>query len=66
VAAGHEARERLREVVGRGLSDERPAAGPGLDDPKELERAQRLANGCPGDLELLGELTLGRKLIARL
>ena len=64
VAARDEAVERTDEIVGRDLTDERAAAGPRLDDPEELERAQRLADGRPGDLELLRERALGRELIA--
>jgi hypothetical protein len=37
----------------------------GLDDAEELEGAQRLADGGPRDLELLGERALGRELVAR-
>jgi len=65
VAARDEAGERTRQVVGRGLPDEGAAAGSGLDDPEKLERPQRLANGSARHLELLGELSLGRELIAR-
>jgi hypothetical protein len=46
------------------LADEGAAAGSRLDDPEKLKRAQRLAHRRPRHLELLGELTLGRKLIA--
>jgi hypothetical protein len=56
--------ERPHEIVGRDLTDERAAAGPRLDDAQELERAQRLADGCPRDLELLCQRALGRELIA--
>ena len=65
MAARDEVRERPRQVVRRGLPDERSAAGPGLDDPEQLERSQRLADRSPRDLELLGQLPLGRELIAR-
>jgi hypothetical protein len=46
------------------LPYERAAAGPCLDDPEELEGAQSFANRSARHLELLGELSLGRKLIA--
>jgi hypothetical protein len=36
----------------------------GLDDAEELEGSQRLADGRPRNLELLGECALGRELIA--
>jgi len=58
MAARDQARERSRQVVGRRLADERPAARSGLDDPEKLQGAERLADGRPGDLELLRELTL--------
>src|SRR5205085_6456854 len=57
--------QRPREIVGRALAHERAAAGARLDDPEELERAQRLADGRARYLELLGEGALGRELIAR-
>jgi len=57
--------QRPHEIVGRDLADERPAAGPRLDDAEELEGAQRLADRGPRDLELLGERALGRELIPR-
>ena len=47
------------------MSYERAAARTRLDDPKELERSQRFANGGARHLELLGELPLGWKLVAR-
>jgi hypothetical protein len=56
--------ERTDQIVGCHLTDERAAAGPRLDDPEELERAQRLADGRSGDLELLRERALGGELIA--
>jgi hypothetical protein len=65
MAARDEGLERTREVVRRDVADERAAAGAGLDDAEELERAQRLADGRPGDLELLGERALGGELISR-
>jgi hypothetical protein len=65
VAARDEARQRTGEVLRRRLPDEGPAAGARLDDAEELERAQRLADGGARDLELLGQLALRRKLIAR-
>jgi hypothetical protein len=58
-----EASERTGKIVGRGLPNEGPAAGSRLDDPEELERAQGFANGRSRHLELLGELSLGRKLV---
>jgi hypothetical protein len=64
VTAGDEAMQRPHEVVGRHLTDERAAAGVGLNDAEELERAQRLADGGTRDLELLGERAFGRELIA--
>jgi hypothetical protein len=63
VAARDEAGERAREIVGRGLPHEGPAAGSSLDDPEKLECPQRFANRSARDLELLGELPLGRKLV---
>jgi hypothetical protein len=65
VTARDEPGERTSQIVGRRLPDEGPAAGSRLDDPEKLERSQRFADGCAGDLELFGELSLGRKLIAR-
>ena len=62
--ARHEARERPRQVVRQRLPHERAAAGARLDDPQELERAQRLAHRRARHLELLRELTLRGKLIA--
>jgi hypothetical protein len=56
--------ERPHEIVGRNLADERAAPRSRLDDSEELQRAQRLADRCPRDLELLGERALGGKLIA--
>jgi len=56
--------QRAHEIVRRDLSDERPAAGPRLHDAQELERAQRLADGGPGYLELLGQRALGGQLVA--
>jgi len=46
------------------LTDEGAAAGTRLDDAEELERPQRFADRRPRDLELLGQLALGGKLIA--
>jgi hypothetical protein len=62
--ARDEARQRSREIVRRGLTHERAAARPCFDDPEELERPEGFANRRPGYLELLGELPLGRKLVA--
>jgi hypothetical protein len=64
VAARDEAVERPKQVVGGHLAHEGAAAGARLDDPEELERAQRLADGRPRYLELLREGALGRQLIA--
>src|SRR5438093_4060879 len=64
MAARDEAHERSREIVGRGLADEGAAAGSRLDNPEELECPERLANGRPRYLELLGELALRGKLVA--
>jgi hypothetical protein len=57
--------ERTDQIVGGDLADERAAASPRLDDPEELERSEGLADGRPGDLELLRQRTLGWQLIAR-
>src|SRR5205814_5677610 len=51
-------------IVRRGLPNERAASGSCLHDPKKLERAERFTNGRTRDLELLRELSLGRKLVA--
>jgi hypothetical protein len=64
VPARHESRERPGQVVRRRPANEGPATGPRLDDPEELERAQRLADGRARDLELLGQLSFGRELVA--
>jgi hypothetical protein len=64
VASRDEAGQRLREIVGGRLTHERAAAGAGLDHAEQLECAQRFAHRSAGDLELLGQLTLGWKLIA--
>jgi hypothetical protein len=64
VAARDEAGERTRQIVRRGLPHEGAAARPRLDDPEKLERSEGFANRCTGHLELFGELSLGRKLIA--
>ena len=64
VAARDQAVERTDQIVGCDLTDERAAACACLDDPEELERAQRLADGRSGDLELLGQRALGRELVA--
>jgi hypothetical protein len=47
------------------LTHERAATGARLDDPKELKCSQRFADGSARDLELLRELSLGGKLVAR-
>jgi hypothetical protein len=65
VAARDEAGEGTREIIRRGLADERATAGPRLDDAEKLERSQRFANGSARDLELFGQLSLRRELIAR-
>ena len=65
VATGDEAVQRPHEIVRRHLTDERAAAGMGLDDTEELQRAQGLADGGTRDLELLSERALGRELVAR-
>src|SRR6185503_1161401 len=65
VATGDEAVQRPHEVVGCHLTDERAAAGVGLDDPEELERPQRLADRRARHLELFGERALGWELVAR-
>jgi len=57
--------QRAHEIVRCDLADERATAGVGLDDAEELERAQRLADGGPRDLKLLGQRALGRELVAR-
>jgi hypothetical protein len=64
MAARDEAGQRTRQIVGRRPTYERPAAGTRLDDAEKLERPQRFANRCARNLELLGELPLGRQLIA--
>jgi hypothetical protein len=64
VPARHEAGERTGKVVWGGPTHEGPTTGPGLDDPEKLERAQRLADRSTRDLELLGQLSLGRELVA--
>jgi hypothetical protein len=64
VPAGHETGQRTGEVVGGGLTDEGAAACPGLDDAEKLEGSQRFPNRGARDLELLRELSLGRKLVA--
>jgi hypothetical protein len=64
VAARDEARQRTGQVVGGGLTYERAAAGSRLDDAQKLEGPQRFANRRARHLELLGELPLGRELIA--
>jgi hypothetical protein len=56
--------EGPHEIVRRDLTDERAAAGACLDDTQELERAQRLADRGPRDLELLRERALGRELVS--
>jgi hypothetical protein len=45
------------------LADERAAARARLDDPEELERAERLADGRARDLELLRQSALGGELV---
>ena len=65
VAARDEAGEGTREIIRRGLADERAAAGSRLDDAEKLERSQGFANGSARDLELFGQLSLGWELIAR-
>jgi len=65
VPAGHKTRERAREIVRRRLAHERATTGSGLHDAEELERAKGLADRCARHLELLGELSLRRKLVAR-
>ena len=64
MTARDETGERTGQIVRRGLPDERAAAGACLDDPEKLERAERFTNGRTRDLELLRELSLGRKLVA--
>jgi hypothetical protein len=64
VAARDEARERTRQIVRRGLTDEGSAAGARLDDAEKLERPQCLTDRSARDLKLLGELSLGRELVA--
>jgi len=66
VTARHQARQGPRQVVGRGPADEGAPARTRLDDPKELEGPECLADGCPRDLELLRQLTLRRQLVASL
>jgi len=65
VAARDEAGERTGQIVRGSLPNEGAAAGARLDDAEELERPQRFANRRARHLELLGELPLGRELIAR-
>ena len=62
--ARDEAGQRTRQIVGRRPTYECAAAGSRLHDAQKLERPQRLANRCARHLELLGELPLGRELIA--
>ena len=64
MAARDERLQRFREVVRRDLTDERAATRTRLDDPEELERAQRFTDRSARDLELLRERTLGRELVA--
>jgi hypothetical protein len=64
VTASDERLKRPREIVGRDLADERAATGACLDDPQELEGAQRLTDRCARDLELIGEGALRRELVA--
>jgi len=64
VTARDERLKRTCEIVGRDLADERAAAGAGLDDAKELEGAQRLADRRARDLELIGKRALRRQLVA--
>jgi hypothetical protein len=64
VAARDERLQWTREIVRRDLAHERPATGARLDDAEELEGAQRFANRCARDLELIRERALRRQLIA--
>src|SRR5262249_18529133 len=50
----------------RHLAHERALARPDLHQAEALERAQRLADRRATDHELLGQITLGRELIAAL
>jgi hypothetical protein len=64
VSPRHEPGQRTGEVVGRGLPYESAAAGSGLDDAEKLKGSERFANRGARDLELLRELSFGRKLVA--
>ncbi|MDQ2914783.1 MAG: hypothetical protein M3T56_16265 [Chloroflexota bacterium] len=64
VATRDEACEWTCQVVGRRLAYEGAAAGSGLDYSEKLEGAQRFADRSTRDLELFGELPLGRELVA--
>jgi len=65
VPARHETRERSGQVIRRHLPHERAAAGSRLHDAEEFQRSEGLAYRGARDLELLGQLSLGRKLVAR-
>ncbi len=58
--------ERVAHGARRPVDDERPAPGLDLDEPLFTQRLDRLANGRATHAELLGQLTLGRQLIAHL
>lgn len=63
MAARDEAGKGTRQIVRRRLANEGATAGSRLDDPEELQRAQRLADRRARDLELFGELSFGRELV---
>src|SRR6185503_3136819 len=58
--------QRLDEGVDRDVADEGALAGPDLDQPATLQGAKGLTHRGAADHELLGEVALGRQLIARL
>jgi hypothetical protein len=47
------------------LDHERAPAGLGIDEPASDQQPHRIADGVPGHVVLLHELTFGRKLSAR-
>src|SRR6266850_3743353 len=62
----HHQGQRADQGVDRHLAHERPLARSDLHEPEALEGAERLAYGGAAHHELLGEVALGRQLVAAL